>query len=244
MKVISISLWGNKPQYCYGAIENVKLAKKLYPNWKVWVYCGRSVPSSIVENLNEFDNCKVIIQEKDGDWTGMFWRFLPASNPDVEVMISRDCDSRLTKREKNAVDEWLHSNKSFHIIRDHPQHNTEILGGMWGVKNPALLNMKDLIDDYNKGDFWQVDQNFLRDIIYPIIKDDCFVHDEFFLYEEEKKNISYKRRLFEFIGESIDENNNINKLQRMSLYKYYRKNTKSKLKKIVLVYWKIVLKLL
>ena len=29
MKIISFSLWGNKPYYIKGAIENVKLQKKL-----------------------------------------------------------------------------------------------------------------------------------------------------------------------------------------------------------------------
>ena len=41
-------------------------------------------------------------------------------------MLSRDCDSRLNKREKLAVDELLKSDKNFHIMRDHPWHNTEM----------------------------------------------------------------------------------------------------------------------
>ena len=50
-------------------------------------------------------------------------------------------------------------------MRDHPQHATEILGGMWGVRNNLLPNMVGMINDYVKGDFWQVDQNFLREIM-------------------------------------------------------------------------------
>ena len=37
-------------------------------------------------------------------------------------------------REIAAVQEWWQSEKSFHIMRDHPQHQTAILGGMWGIK--------------------------------------------------------------------------------------------------------------
>ena len=44
---------------------------------------------------------------------------------------------------------------------------TEILGGMWGSKKGVVNNMKELIDDYIKGDFWQVDQNFLRESTPP-----------------------------------------------------------------------------
>ena len=40
--------------------------------------------------------------------------------------------------------------------------------------------MQELCEDYQKGDFWQVDQNFLRDVVYPLIKDKSMVHDFFF----------------------------------------------------------------
>jgi len=40
--------------------------------------------------------------------------------------------------------------------------------------------MKDLCEEYHKGNFWHVDQNFLRDIIYPIVKSKSHTHDTFF----------------------------------------------------------------
>jgi len=120
-------------------------------------------------------------------------------------MLSRDCDSRLNKREKLAVDEWLKSDKSFHIMRDHPWHDTEILGGMWGVRGDILSNMKDLIDNYVKGDFYKVDENFLKEHIYNEVKNDCFVHDEFFNYDAIKKCFPEKRNGQEFVGEVLDE---------------------------------------
>jgi hypothetical protein len=101
-------------------------------------------------------------------------------------MISRDTDSRLNSRESNAVNQWLKSNKDFHIMRDHPYHNTEILGGMWGVRNGLLSDIKDDIKKYVKGDFWQVDQNFLKEIVYPKVKN---------FQQIEKINILWVRRL-------------------------------------------------
>ena len=53
-----------------------------------------------------------------------------------------------------------------------------------------------------KGDFWQVDQNFLKEKIYPLVSNTCFVHDEFF----EKKNFPTKRNGLEFVGQVFDEN--------------------------------------
>lgn len=180
MKVIAFSLWGEDTRYTLGALQNVSLAKLVYPDWVCRFYVGQSTPEHIVDLLFEFDNVEIIPMKEEGDWTGMFWRFEAAADPDVEVMLSRDCDSRLWFREKAAVDEWLASDKDFHIMRDNHQHGTEILGGMWGVRGDLLHNMRDLIKDYSKGDFWQVDQNFLRDKVYPLVKDHAIVHDEFF----------------------------------------------------------------
>jgi hypothetical protein len=200
-KVISFSLWGDSPIYNVGAIKNAHLAKEIYPDWICRYYLGKSVPFQTVQELMEIDNTEIYIMNEIGNWTGMFWRFYPASDSDVSVMISRDTDSRLNLREKAAVDEWLASGKSFHIMRDHPQHATEILGGMWGVKEDALKDMVKMIGNYVKGDFWQVDQNFLKQKIYPIINNDKIVHDEFF----EKKPFPTKRETKRFVGQAFNE---------------------------------------
>ena len=187
-KVICFSLWGDNPTYTIGAIKNAKLAEEIYPGWICRYYVGKSTPTEIINQLMEFKNTEVFIMNESGNWTGMFWRFYAASDQNVSVMISRDTDSRLTKREKAAVDEWLASDKDFHIMRDHPQHATEILGGMWGVRNRLLIGMVSGINDYAKGDFWQVDQNFLREKIYSIFffqifRTNNFVSRNFLLFE-------------------------------------------------------------
>jgi hypothetical protein len=201
-KIISFSLWGDNPVYTQGAIRNAELAKEIYPDWVCRYYIGKSTPNDIVVKLQNFENTEVIVMENDGDWTGMFWRFYPASEDDVDVMISRDCDSRVNTREKEAVDEWLNSDKGFHIMRDHPWHNTAILGGMWGSRKGVVTEMKTLIDSYVKGNFWQVDQNFLKEFIYPKVKDQSLVHDEFF----DKKPFPSKRPLYIFVGQAFNEN--------------------------------------
>lgn len=198
--IISFSLWGDKPIYNIGAIKNAELAKIIYPGWLCRFYIGKSVPIETVNKLKEFDNVELINMDSDGDWTAMFWRFYPASDYDVEVVLVRDCDSRLSIREKLAVDEWLKSDKGFHIMRDHPHHTALIMGGMWGAKKGVIPNMKELIDNYTKGNFWQVDQDFLRDVIYPKIKNNYFVHDDYF----EKKPFPVFRIDDSFIGEKIN----------------------------------------
>lgn len=186
-KVISFSLWGNNPKYTIGAIKNANLALDVYKDWICRFHVGQDVSLDIVDELKKMKNTEVIIKDGACDWTGMFWRFEDAADPDVSVMLSRDTDSRLTIREKAAVDEWLQSDKNFHIMRDHSGHCTEIMGGMWGVKYPKLKNINDMITSYTKGNFWQVDQRFLAKVIYPLVSNDSFVHDEYHKFNKHAK---------------------------------------------------------
>lgn len=217
-KLITFSLWGKDLKYTLGAIENAKLLKSVFPGWIARFYCGTLVPKGIIRNLESYENVEVIIMEEEGNWNGMFWRFYPASESDVDVMISRDTDCRLNEREKLAIDEWLKSDKSFHIMRDHPWHGTQILGGMWGVRGDILKDMKPMIDEYSKGNFWQVDQNFLKEKVYNIIKNDCFVHDSYHNYESFKRPFPSKRNGQEFVGEAFDKYNRPN-MQHRSMIK-------------------------
>lgn len=201
-KIISYSLWGNDTKYTLGAIRNAELAKDIYPGWICRFYTGDDVSKDIENQL--LDNGAEVCRMDGSDWNGMFWRFFAAD--DSHVMISRDTDSRLGLREKAAVDEWLASDKDFHIMRDHPYHQTEILGGMWGVRGGLLNGIKDMIANYNTREYdnkYQVDQNFLRETIYPLIKDKSMVHDEYFQgmpFPTQRKDAQ------DFVGQVYDEN--------------------------------------
>jgi len=59
----------------------------------------------------------------------MTWRFLPLLDPTVDRMISRDTDSLVTDRKVDAVNEWIKSGATFHIMRDSIHHCVHILGG-------------------------------------------------------------------------------------------------------------------
>lgn len=177
MKVISFSLWGNNPIYLKGALENIKLAKEYYPDWECRFYINKDVNMTYSEKIiNAGGRIYKMINDR-GPYEGMFWRFMAIDDPNVNIMISRDCDSRLNIREKVAVDEWLNSDKIFHTMHDHPQHyNVPILGGMWGSKCGLIDNIEKMIYEFNRFDKKGIDQEFLKCIIWPIVKDNCFRH--------------------------------------------------------------------
>lgn len=232
MKIISFSLWGDDPKYCEGAIRNAELAAKIYPDWTCRFYIGGSVPFSVTEELQrvtkhwarytqgidgQFEalcggsiapqKLQIYHCAEPGDWTGMFWRFYPASEDDVGVFISRDCDSRLSVREAEAVEEWLSGPKLIHVMRDHPEHSTPIMGGMWGAKKGALFHLRGQIEEYTRGDFWQVDQNFLREIIWPANYHKVLAHDDWKRFPQaETKPFPTPRLTDDFIGSILGPN--------------------------------------
>ena len=186
-KLITFALWGEDNKYCWGAVENARLAKQFYPGWTCRFYLSGQnanpdapvgAMSNAIRHLIDMDNVEIVTVDEPADWTGMFWRFYPASETDVEVFIARDCDSRLSQREADAVQEWMEGPYLMHAMRDHPHHTTPILGGMWGAKRYACSEMKLWIEQWNKEDRWQTDQDFLRAKVWPACWHKILVHDD------------------------------------------------------------------
>lgn len=202
-KVISFSLWGDNPKYTIGAIENAKLAQEIYPGWDCYFFLGSSVTNTIQDRLLSIPNVVLFYKDHPGDWRGMFWRFETSYDLEVDVSIFRDTDSRLNLREKYAVDEWLSSDKTFHIMRDHPYHMFPILGGMWGYKKNNKYDMRNLLTSFNKTNRYGTDYEFFSNVLYPMIGEDKTVHDPLF----DKKPFPTERIDREFVGDVFDENN-------------------------------------
>jgi len=219
-KIITFGLWGDKPIYNVGAIKNAELSKKIYPEFECWFYIHQeSVPIETVIELQKNENTKIIF--KNGDLNNckpMMWRFEGIDDNNVEIMLSRDTDTRFLLREKLAVDEWLNSDKIFHIMRDHPYHMELIMGGMFGIKkNKIIDNWGSLIMTYNQNNnSYMYDQHFLRDYIYPHIKDNVLIHASFSKFEGDKCNnfpINYDNN-YNFVGQYVYENEETNSCHR------------------------------
>ena len=120
MNYLSFSLWGDKPIYNVGIIKNAELWKSIYKDWQMVVYYDDTVPVETIERLNSLG--VLTIDFTDKKMYGMFWRFFACDLIDADYCVFRDADSRITIREKMAVDEWVNSKKTLHVMRDHPAH--------------------------------------------------------------------------------------------------------------------------
>ena len=177
--IISFALYGNGARYTEGAIENALLTKTIYPGWIMRVYYDSSVPIGIISHLRTLD-VELIDMTGQGIANRMSWRFLVASDPQVKRFLVRDIDSRLNPREKAAVDEWMSSDKKFHVMRDHPNHSWyKMGGGMWGATGDAVSDMEDLIKSAKANDNFWSDMTFLADFVWPRVLESNMQHDSY-----------------------------------------------------------------
>ena len=223
MNIASFSLYGYDKKFMVGAVENAKAIKNLPGDWTGYFYCGAEITEGVKVALQDLGS-KVI--EADSGWhpNGMFWRFYPFGNEKFARVIVRDVDSRISEREVAAIQEWVSSGKLAHIMRDHPYHATEILGGMWGARSELSTLMQpvnsELSYSHNKGQ----DQFFLRDKIYPLVAEDALIHDSFFNHESEARPFPKGRISNEYVGEVIEADGSFNQSQRnkVAFYEKHR----------------------
>jgi hypothetical protein len=181
--IISFSLWGAHPRYLEGAFRNAWMVRDLYPGWTCRFYCDVTVPQQARDALARLGS-QLIVSSKPPTrfYEGLFWRFMVWSDPQVDRFLIRDTDSLLSAREKAAVDEWLLSGRSFHVMRDFYGHTDLIHGGMWGGVAGRLPALPDLIATFRPraSVARAIDQVFLRDIVWPLIKPEVVIHDSVF----------------------------------------------------------------
>ena len=199
-KVLSYCIFGvdsfHKYKQDLKAVAKESVTSSLYgkEKWEVRIYTDTDIPGAFLKEIQSI-NPRILFVNVTGDLrkiNGMTWRFLPMGDPTVDVACFRDLDSAIFKREEAAVREFLQNSRFIcHVMRDHPQHYSPIMGGMWCFKNkldPQLgktLLIRVLekaekripnVQEARKGD----DQNVLNRHVWPVVIDKTMVHDSFY----------------------------------------------------------------
>jgi len=203
-KIISFSLWGAHRKYCVGAIKNVPLARKFYPDWQCRFYVDLGVPISVISQLEEM-GAEIVTVQEFGSFTGMFWRFWALE--DSDIVLVRDADSRISEREKILVEKWLSSDKTIMTIHDHPYHRASFMPGLSGFKRGAIVNITQKIDKFldnreGSSDNYGIDYEFFHELM-PSIQDKVLLYDSIFM---RGTKIDLPREGLEFCGSVFDEN--------------------------------------
>lgn len=206
-KIISFCIFGNNILYHKGAEYNIELAKEIYPDWICRFYLFQEC--FYLEDRLKSNNVEIIKVNEQGSFFSTMYRFLPIGEQDVDFFICRDTDSRLSWREKEAVDEWLDSGKDYHIMKDHPHHYYEgfpILAGMWGARGNLISNIKELIDYFTKNEqnIKGIDQKFLYYLFHNYAKSSFLEHG----INSFPSLRNYEKDKIYFVGQPFDESNN------------------------------------
>ena len=226
MKCISYSVWGTNKVYTYGIVENALQLEHLLPDWTLRVHYNDSVPQDIVTWLKGRSNVQLIHHEGcECKASNMFWRFEDLFLPDTTVLV-RDSDSRISVREVRMVNEWLASDKDFHVIRDHQGHRVPILGGTMGCRNNCLQyigtpsGLRDVSApplEFQDGlafmhqfrehvpparDMYNLDQIFLYHYVYPVVCYRAMIHASYNAYEKFAKRVEPVEK--GFVGEVVE----------------------------------------
>lgn len=183
MNVISFSLWGDDPLYNIGAIKNADLASKIYPGWMCYYYCNKCVPQKTIDQLKKRNNTKIIWHDELGNTNSAVNRFFAINLPETKRIIFRDTDSRLSEREKIAVNHWIEQDTDIHLMRDHPSHGWFVQAGMFGLKPDKFKNIDNIINFFSFTNTKGEDQNFMSAYLKnKIIKEGCSYteHDPFY----------------------------------------------------------------
>lgn len=176
--VIAFSLWGDQERHTRGAVENARLTPLLYPGWACRFYHDETVPAPVLQELAAAGAELVAMEKGSRAIQGLYWRFAVSDDPTVSRFLCRDCDTRLSAREKAAVDEWIASGKPFHVMRDHILHTELMLSGLWGGMAGLLPEMSGLVERFVRSESDRSHPHrFLRRFVWPLIRGRVLVHD-------------------------------------------------------------------
>ena len=197
MKVISYSIFGQEQLYRVGLLKNIEIAKKLFPDWKVFIHLDvDNEKKDFLKNIRQ-PNTELIDLKEDDPRDGMMWRMLPMEQ-NHEAVIIRDVDTRLFGRDRKLVDNWMDTNFKFHLCRDNFGSYQTVLGGLWGGRY-SNLQIKDNWNKWKKAEFKKGvsrlrDIDFIKKYIYPEIRTDLLVFSEHTIYLGEKNIIKLGSR--------------------------------------------------
>jgi len=169
--VIAFSLWENTPSLVKSANKNIKLAKHLFPGWVCRFYVSSDIHKETVNSLNSHNNTEVILIQEQGTPLSSLWRFEVADDVTVDRFIVRDVDRLLIREEVPLVEEWLESDKIFHIIREENQLSP-MVPGLWGMNCGKIKGIKEMVEEFMKTGYHDdsvgVDQAFMWAAIIPL----------------------------------------------------------------------------
>lgn len=225
MKVFSFSIYGDDKKYLLGLLKNIEIIREHYPDFHIFIYADKNLNEEYKKKYQSYDNVKYMEFERENH-SLMCNRFFAIDDDEVEIAFIRDADSRIHERDRWCINEFLKSDKLFHIIRDNHWHKLEITGGLWGIKKGCLIEkISELLIEYFQENKYvpnyDNDQQFLRNKLYSSIRDKCLIHSNISgLLNEKTKKIKVKLENNNFCGNVVLFNSNDQEYNQFNYYDF------------------------
>jgi hypothetical protein len=220
VKTFGFCLYGPyNPKYYLGLKENIEIINEKFPDFLTFVWLGNNVDKEklkeVVSTINlsnvrflevNIDDCKLTV-----------FRFLSIDITGVEVVFSRDTDSRINERDEWCIRKFIESPQLIHTIRDHKGHFDKMMGGLSGIKKQFITehfgsSLKLQVDNYLASltqPFYTYDQHFLNVLIYSKHKDLLLLHSTKNIYDDPNyEEIPLEVNKENFCGQVIDYDEN------------------------------------
>lgn len=202
--IISFSLYNSLPLYNEGAIENIYEAQEFFPKWRCKFYVDETsyILTKLIE-LAKKNICDVIVRPKPKGVEAMLWRLETISDPNINYIIIRDTDQRISDKDRAITEDWIKRGNIAYRIKETDGHDRlDLLGGGFGVKGGLGFKVLESIQNWlykyrtceigerKYGDipkiryfgldkaklFYGADQLYISECLWPLIKHDCITY--------------------------------------------------------------------
>ena len=108
-KIISFSLFGDAPMYWQGAILNIELCKRYYPDWICRFYIDRDSNEGLIDSIKGDNVEKILIDNKNrGRYYLTLCRYFPCEDKDVDkVDETVEADTAADEKTDEKTDETM-----------------------------------------------------------------------------------------------------------------------------------------
>lgn len=196
-RAFSFCIYGDSRTYLEGLLKNLVAISALYPSFEKHIYAGCDISEAFIDACESFSSTYVHRLPFTGGRL-MSCRFLAIDLPNIELMIVRDADSRITARDRWCIDDFIASDFELFTIRDHKFHYREIMGGLWGMRRIPGFSMQAAYAEFTAAtrdlDRYQSDQDFLRNFIYRRYRESILIYSPTWAFPGETcRKISLER---------------------------------------------------
>lgn len=154
--LVSYALWGESKLYLRGMLESIPIVHEVYPDFDIRVYCAQNCPAlPYLRTMELADSALSIVEMNPSDYvigsttnvsehhnvthTNMIWRYLAFFDEKYDIVLTRDSDSRVCRRESGAVYDWIHRGTDILALYDHPAHQSGlIMPGLCGARSSSI----------------------------------------------------------------------------------------------------------